>query len=109
MVLPLVPTPDEQLDRPPQGMHSLREAARPPRQACEVMPQFGVITFDRVGLTLVVHRVVLAPPDPCSFCEVPLSSRLVWNINGKASATMSYVRIDTEKDFLSTRSTTDSF
>jgi len=62
IALSLVPTPDEQLDRPTQSMNALGEAARASRQTRQIMSQFSVITFHRVGLRLVVHALMRAPP-----------------------------------------------
>jgi len=59
--LATVPTKDEEMNGSPQGMDRAREAARLASQASEIVTQFGVVRFDRIGLALVGHGEVDAP------------------------------------------------
>ena len=60
--LSLIPAPDEQLNRTTKSMNALGEAPRLTSESRQIMTQFSIIAFDRVGLRFVIHRLMSAPP-----------------------------------------------
>ena len=60
--LALIVAPDEELDGATQGMNTARETAGFAAQACQIMAQIGVPTFDGGGLAFVRHRRVGRAP-----------------------------------------------
>jgi hypothetical protein len=58
--LALVPAEDKDTERRPQGMNAAGKAARPTGEASQVVTQFGIVTFNRIGLALVRQHPVLS-------------------------------------------------
>lgn len=63
--LSAVPGVDEELDGIGQCVDGARETARGPGQPGKIVTQLGIIPFHRVGLALVVHRLMGAGIDAC--------------------------------------------
>lgn len=60
--LPLVVEANKQVNGTPERMNTAREAARPSGESGEVVPQVSIRALNRVGLALVIHHLMSAPP-----------------------------------------------
>jgi len=60
LLLTTVPSIHKQSHRPPQRPKFAAETPAPAAQPCQVVTQFGVVCFHRIGLALVQNRRKLA-------------------------------------------------
>ena len=59
--LALVPVENEGTERRPQGMNAAGKATRPSGQTSQVVAQFGIVTFNGIGLALARPHPVVGP------------------------------------------------
>ena len=58
--LTAIPGVDEEFDGRTERSERTGKTARAASQPCQIMAEFGIVTFDRIGLTLVGQRLMMA-------------------------------------------------